>query len=615
VGEFEAALRQTFFIARGVELETDDNDLYAVALDKTGSETRDPATGYHVVTLDDPPDPSLSYIYDDNGCLVEIKEGATTLKEYVYDYENRVVEVKHGGTPVAAYQYDGLGRRIKSTVGSVVTRFIYDGDAVLEEYAWDTQSSSWVLAAVYVHGIGVDNAISIERDGEIYYYHYDGYGSVSELTDEDGALAQAYEYDAWGIATIYDPESAIENPYLYTGRRWDAAISLYYYRARHYAPTLGRFLQPDPIGYGDGTNLYVYVAGTPTVFIDPSGMEKLKIRRRRAEWIVQKEGLLCDSTYDRVDVGVVKNGMLHLREEYGGGVISVKSAKGIVRQHECMWGLAGSKAAQRAMKEAFAGRGLKRESLSMLDAAGQGAGEGALDGATVIADHATLNLIGSLHERSLKVQARAARNGDVLSQVGFGLGKVGVEAAYAAAGLKAGSLIGRGAARVAPRLVGTLNKAKPVLQGIGIVSGTANTVGSGYVSYEAFEAGDYNTAAHMAGRTVISGILTGATIKDTFGGNKPQTGKQTGSYTNRHASGKKYHGKGPPSRARTTANQIAKEHNDPLVDTDWKPAANDQEAFIDEAWRIRNDGGVDNPYNYNKINSPGHKFIKHLFGE
>ena len=188
----------------------------------------------------------------------------------VADYENRLVEVKHGGAPVAAFEYDGLGRRIKSTVGSVVTRFIYDGDAVIEEYGYD---SGWVLAAVYVHGIGVDNVLTITRDANVYYYHYDGYGSVSELTDEDGALAQAYEYDAWGNATIYDPESAIENPYLYTGRRWDAAIGLYYYRARHYAPTLGRFLQPDPIGYGDGTNLYVYVSGTPTVFIDPSGMQ------------------------------------------------------------------------------------------------------------------------------------------------------------------------------------------------------------------------------------------------------------------------------------------------------------------------------------------------------
>jgi len=336
VGEFEAALRQTFFIARGVELDEGTNDLYAVAQDKTGSESRDPATGYHVVTLDDPPDPSLTYVYDDNGCLVEIKEGATTLKEYIYDYENRLVEVKHGGTPVAAFEYDGLGRRIKSTVGSVVTRFVYDGDAVLEEYAWDTQGSSWVLAAVYVHGIGIDNTLSIERGGNVYYYHYDGYGSVSELTDEDGALAQAYEYDAWGIATIYDPESAIENPYLYTGRRWDAAIALYYYRARHYAPTLGRFLQPDPIGYGDSTNLYVYVSGTPTVFIDPAGMEEIVRKKDKVYWYVEKPSWtgIGDATVEKRLIGHTKDGWVVLSDEYGGGTLKLDTARTIAANTE-----------------------------------------------------------------------------------------------------------------------------------------------------------------------------------------------------------------------------------------------------------------------------------------
>lgn len=39
-------------------------------------------------------------------------------------------------------------------------------------------------------------------------------------------------------------------------------------------------------------------------------------------------------------------------------------------------------------------------------------------------------------------------------------------------------------------------------------------------------------------------------------------------------------------------------------------AANNREAFKDEARRIRKDGGVENPNNYNKINSPGEKYLK-----
>jgi hypothetical protein len=97
-------------------------------------------------------------------------------------------------------------------------------------------------------------------------------------------------------------------------------------------------------------------------------------------------------------------------------------------------------------------------------------------------------------------------------------------------------------------------------------------------------------------------------VKGACGPTKAKT-KSSGSYTIEFSKGMKYHGKGPKSRMEASAKRISKEYGVKAINKNWTSAKNAHEAFKQEARRIRADGGIGNPKNYNKINSPGEKYL------
>ncbi len=92
-------------------------------------------------------------------------------------------------------------------------------------------------------------------------------GHTSELS---GARARAVD-GAGRRQAEEGVASHFGNPFLFTGREYDAETGLYYYRGRYYSPALGRFLNRDPIGIRGGVNLYEYVGNNPVTRTDPSG--------------------------------------------------------------------------------------------------------------------------------------------------------------------------------------------------------------------------------------------------------------------------------------------------------------------------------------------------------
>jgi len=95
---------------------------------------------------------------------------------------------------------------------------------------------------------------------------------VIAVTDQArGSVAARYSYDVFGERT--QTIALTDQDYGFTGREYDAETGLYYFRARHYDPELGRFLQSDPLGFSAGDlNLYAYTWNDPANWTDPSGL-------------------------------------------------------------------------------------------------------------------------------------------------------------------------------------------------------------------------------------------------------------------------------------------------------------------------------------------------------
>lgn len=198
------------------------------------------------------------FAYDANGNVA-----AADFTSYSWNARNQLAGLT--GEINAAFQYDATGRRIsRGTSGSTVT-FLYDGPNAIQEFV------NGAPTARMLAGLGADDWLARIDSSTMRTVLSDGLGSVLATADATAAVSASFTYEPFGRVLSSGTDAS---PWVgFTGRENDGN-GLYYYRARYYDPSAGRFVSEDPLGLAGGVNPFAYVKNSPTNYTDPTGQQR-----------------------------------------------------------------------------------------------------------------------------------------------------------------------------------------------------------------------------------------------------------------------------------------------------------------------------------------------------
>jgi RHS repeat-associated protein len=212
-----------------------------------------------------------SFTYDAVGNVTADTRGSTVYN-YRYNNRNRLDQLSIGATVTANYTYDGLERMAIRTTQNMspagTTHYLYDllgrllveadnTGATLREYVW---IDDLPLAVVSDVNSGSPN---------LYYVHGDQLNRPIKMTDGSKAVVWDAVYLPFG--SVLSITGSASNNMRFPGQYFLIESGLHYNWYRHYDPTLGRYVQADPLGLVDGPSVYAYAKLGPAENVDPNG--------------------------------------------------------------------------------------------------------------------------------------------------------------------------------------------------------------------------------------------------------------------------------------------------------------------------------------------------------
>ncbi len=207
-----------------------------------------------------------NFTYDAAGNPQQRTADDNRAQTFTFNKSNRLETVSVNGALAATYTYNPLGQRVMKTLANG-SKEIYHYDEAGQLISVADGTGATLREYIYWGS----QQIAFIANGATYYIHNDHLNTPQVITNQSQQVVWMANYEPFGKLAA-NQSNSIELFSRFPGQYVDPETGLYYNYFRDYDPSIGRYIESDPIGLEGGINTYAYVGGNPINFKDIYGL-------------------------------------------------------------------------------------------------------------------------------------------------------------------------------------------------------------------------------------------------------------------------------------------------------------------------------------------------------